>query len=112
MKAGGTFERLEEHSLLVPNMHWRIDHHYQPLQGKVKDSIAVVVEAFQSVQFKLDRFGAGVISSARFPTWDNGGPHPQQFHFDRPFLLYMKKRGAAHPFLMMWIENGELLEPF
>lgn len=29
--------------------------------------------------------------------------------FDRPFLIYVKKRGAPHPHFVMWVENAELL---
>jgi hypothetical protein len=29
--------------------------------------------------------------------------------FYRPFFLYMKKRGAKHPFFVMWVDNAELL---
>jgi hypothetical protein len=27
----------------------------------------------------------------------------------RPFLIYLKKRGAGHPFFVMWVDNAELL---
>jgi hypothetical protein len=29
--------------------------------------------------------------------------------FDRPFLVYMQKRGAEQPFFVMWVDNAELL---
>ena len=28
---------------------------------------------------------------------------------DKPFLIYLKKRGATLPYLVMWIDNSELL---
>jgi hypothetical protein len=31
------------------------------------------------------------------------------FIFDRPFLIVVKKRGAEHPFFVMWVDNAELL---
>jgi hypothetical protein len=40
----------------------------------------------------------------------NGGP--KRLLFDRPFLLYIKKRDAQQPLLVMWVENAELLETF
>lgn len=29
--------------------------------------------------------------------------------FNRPFLVYMQKRGAERPFFVMWVDNAELL---
>jgi hypothetical protein len=29
--------------------------------------------------------------------------------FDRPFLIYLKKRGATRPYFAMWVDNAELL---
>jgi hypothetical protein len=34
---------------------------------------------------------------------------PREFVFNRPFLVYMQKRGAEHPFFVMWVDNAELL---
>jgi hypothetical protein len=38
----------------------------------------------------------------------DGGP--KKLHFDRPFLIYLKKRDAARPFFVMWVDNAELLQ--
>jgi hypothetical protein len=37
-------------------------------------------------------------------------PIPMYYLFDKPFLVYMKKRGAEHPFFVMWVDNAELLD--
>ncbi len=34
----------------------------------------------------------------------------RRFEFNRPFLLYIKKRGADYPFFVMWMDNAELLQ--
>ncbi len=31
--------------------------------------------------------------------------------FDKPFLLYMKEKGAKNPYFAIWIENAELMSP-
>ncbi len=31
--------------------------------------------------------------------------------FDRPFLLYLKKRAGGRPYFAMWIDDPELLVP-
>ncbi len=37
-------------------------------------------------------------------------PIPSYYYVDRPFLLYIIKRGAAHPIFAAWIDNAELLQ--
>jgi len=31
------------------------------------------------------------------------------YYVKGPFLVYMKRRGSEHPFLAVWVDNGELL---
>jgi hypothetical protein len=96
----------------VPNMHFRIEHHFTELEGP--DNILLnpqvrglyIDTALQVLDFKLDRSGAELSSPAGMRLKGM----PREFYFDQPFLLYMKKRDAQHPFLVMWIENDELLQ--
>jgi hypothetical protein len=102
--------------LLVPTMNWRLHHRFHELEKPIINlQFGVVVEALQSLQFKMDRKGARVISSAHLPVdWNNGHPEetdPDRYVFDRPFLIVMKQRGSAQPFLVMWIEHAELMQP-
>jgi hypothetical protein len=102
-----------EHSdlLLVPNMHWRIEHEFKEIEGADKPLLnpsmqgTWIDQAIQVIEFELDRKGARVASEAREITHKGG----HLFVFNRPFLLYMKKRGAKHPFFVMWVDNAELL---
>lgn len=105
----------EEDTLLVPTMHWRIHHHFKELEGPDKVLTngpmpgLFVAEAVQGLQFRLDRRGAEVASGAHI-VFLNGGP--RRLHFDRPFLLYVKNREGKQPFLVMWVENAELMQQF
>ncbi|MFL5327355.1 MAG: hypothetical protein ACJ8C4_00435 [Gemmataceae bacterium] len=105
----------DEDSLLVPCMDWRLEHEFKELEGNEKVVAngpmagLWLASARQKIQFRLDRRGAEVASEATVFLLD-GGPH--QFHFDRPFLLYVKKRDAQQPFLVVWVENDELLQPW
>jgi hypothetical protein len=37
----------------------------------------------------------------------------RNFHFDKPFLVYVKKRQEeANPFFVMWVDNAELMKEF
>jgi len=95
--------------LLVPNIFWRITHHLKELEGKYLANKGFedlyIRLALQMIQFRLDRSGAELKSEAKV----YAAPIPNIFVFDRPFLIYMKKRGAEFPFFVMWIDNAELL---
>lgn len=105
----------EQSVILVPTMNWRIDHRYRELEGPLANGPIgwQVDEAFQSIQFKMDRKGAHVLFSGALSLTGNGHEvdlNPDYFLFDRPFLIVMKKRGAQMPFFVMWVDNAELLQ--
>jgi hypothetical protein len=107
--------RLLEDEVLVPNMSWKVSHHFHELEGAdkiIQNGSAAglfMAAAFQEIEFKLDRHGAEVLSTAYAMACDGG---PKELHFNRPFLLYLKKRDAARPFFVMWVDNAELLRPW
>jgi len=98
-------------TLRVPNLSWRLDHHFRELEGHgLMNGAAVggatIIDASQTIAFHLDRSGAGVESESRMLAIAS---IPVNYVFDRPFLIYLKKRGAEHPFFAMWVDNAELL---
>ncbi len=107
----------EEDTLLVPVMHWRVEHHFHELEGLDRTLEPpgppgiYLSNALQVIEFKMDRRGAEVASEARMG-FDNGGP--TRYHFDQPFLIVMTKRpmrtrDVPTPFFVMWVDNAELL---
>jgi hypothetical protein len=109
-EAGRIYARGEFRSadiLEVPEMVWRIDHRFSELIGKVLVNVKMpITEAMQTIEFRLGRAGAKVESEARLPATTAA---PMHFVFDRPFLVYMQKRGAEQSFFVMWVDNAELL---
>ncbi len=94
--------------LLVPEMFWEIDHRFKELIGKMvanANPAMPIVEARQGIRFKLDRYGAALESEATIAV----SAIPRHFKFNRPFLVYMKKRDREQPFFVMWVDNAELL---
>ena len=97
--------------LLVPNMHWRIEHHFKEIEGNDKLLLnpsmkgTWIDQAIQIMELKLDRQGVKISSESMGLTKKAG----HDFVFNKPFLIYMKKRGAKHPFFVMWVDNAELL---
>jgi hypothetical protein len=101
--------------LAVPAQHWRARHHFREIEGRDKLVLNPGFEACwldsatQLVQFRLDKRGASLTSEGGLELRKNGG-QDRQFLFTRPFLIVLKKRGAANPFFVMWVDNAELLQ--
>jgi hypothetical protein len=62
--------------------------------------------ALQTIEFRLDRSGAELASESKFFV----RPAATFSHFNRRFLILLKKRDAEHPIFVMWVENAELLD--
>ncbi len=96
-------------TLLVPDIVWNIAHRFTELEGRAFLNVQLkkqpIEVAKQDIAFGLNRNGVELRSEARF------GPKsaPTDYVFNRPFLLYMKMRGATQPYFAMWVENAELL---
>ncbi len=95
--------------LLVPDIVWRLSHRFAELEGREFKNTKLKGQridiAQQDIQFRLDRSGADLKSEAKMYLV----PIATYYLLDRPFLLYMKKRGAEMPYLVMWVDNAELL---
>ncbi|MBI5092463.1 MAG: hypothetical protein HZB26_08465 [Candidatus Hydrogenedentes bacterium] len=110
----GGVESLSEGILRVPDMFWGLSHHYRELEERriVNPEMQgqSVDIALQDIQFRLDRSGADVASESESTPVSAVYEHESNYVFDGPFLLYIKKRGDATPFFVMWIDNAELLQ--
>jgi len=97
--------------LLVPNLNWEIRHHFSELEGDDKPFLNPGFTGYhfalaaQTIRFKLDRSGAELASE--FKAYVK--PMATHYVFDRPFLIYIKKRGRDRPFFVLWVDNAELL---
>ncbi len=96
--------------LKVPEMFWNITHHFNELENKSFGNVGYedyhIRTALQTIQFKLDRSGATLKSTVFVEVLASP---PKLLIFDRPFLIYLKKRDATYPFFVMWVNNAELL---
>ena len=98
-------------TLLVPNMNWQMEHRFAELEGPDKPFLNQGFEGYycscvlQTIRFKLDRSGAELASE--FKAYAE--PWRTDYVFNRPFLVYIKKRDADGPFFVMWVDNAELL---
>ena len=98
--------------IFVPNVNYNLTHEFRELIGPGKAILNpgfegyFIAAAFQRIKFKLDKSGALLVSDAAICV---DKACPREFLFDRPFLVMLRKRGAASPFFVMWVDNAELL---
>jgi hypothetical protein len=99
--------------LLVPDLAWKILHRFVELEDQVLANGTLagpITFAGQHIDFRLSRSGAELKSEAAVAVRASA----EEFDcvFNRPFLIYMKQRGAGQPYFAMWIDNAELLQPW
>lgn len=66
----------------------------------------------QSVEFRLNANGAELTSESAVAICGAGAPPRNRYlYFNHPFLLLLVRRGCKIPYLALWIDNPELLQP-
>lgn len=98
--------------LLVPDILLQLSHRFAELEGKSFKNPQLKGQrldvAQQDILFRLDRGGAELKSESKMYCL----PIPSHYVFDRPFLVFMKKRGAPTPYFALWVDNAQILSPF
>jgi len=117
---GGRFGERPAEALTVPDVLYKLTHHFAELEGKAivnqpwLDQGYYIHKAMQMIDFTLGRTGVVLKSDAVIvipPLGIDTGL--RRFDFNRPFLIYIKKREpAASPFFVMWVDNAELMQEF
>ncbi len=107
--------------LIVPDVLYKLTHHFKELENKNLTNERwpgyFIFEARQMVDFSLSRMGVILKSEAIIGGAGGMGPPrkdlPRHLYFNRPFLIYVQKRGAEFsPFFVMWVDNAELMKKF
>ena len=117
---GGRFGERPAETLTVPDVLYKLTHHFAELEGKALgnqpwlDQGYYIRKAMQKTDFTLGRTGVVLKSDAQIVVPPLGQlPEPRRFDFNKPFLIYVKKREpAASPFFVMWVDNAELMQEF
>jgi hypothetical protein len=121
-KAIESFPRESEYRVFIPgDQVWMpalsldLEHRFRELEGRQfvneRERGHFLTTAIQTVRFKFDANGAELDSVGLLRKAKSDDRSPQNLTFDRPFLLYVKKRGGKQPFLVMWIDNSGLMQP-
>jgi hypothetical protein len=111
------------YSYLFKNLEF--EHHFEKLTdgasfaGKTVSGFGFgshgrIEMARQLIRFKLDEIGAKLKSEAVVPVTLSASPFREeisQLIFDKPFLIFMERKGSANPYFALWVDNPELLVP-
>lgn len=106
-----------EEPFAMPNLAFFIERDFNELQGRAVTHPAIdlrLAVAKQLIKFQLDESGAKLEAAAEvlFDSGPSGPPRPpdpRRFLMDRPFLLALHERGTETPYLVLWIDNAELM---
>lgn len=74
----------------------------------------VIESAMQRTALIFDEKGAEVESEAKIVAkavdFVPNKPKPKELLFDKPYLLVFKKKSKTNPYLMIWVNNSELMK--
>lgn len=95
--------------LVVPTIRLDLAYRFAGLEGGALEGVADTrLARFQSrARFELSERGASV--AAESVVICSLGLHAAAV-FDRPFLVAMRRVGAPHPYLLLWVGNDAILE--
>lgn len=103
----------------VPLLRFHLGTTFTELVGRMLDTSddpRTIVEARQSIRFRLDEKGAELLSVAEMAVVSNNGhsveehPKPRRFVLDKPFLLALRQAQADEPYFLAWIATTSLME--
>lgn len=99
-------------TLMIPYIDFDINHSYDELTNKKLLNSGfeeyILSKAIQSIKFRLDEKGAELKSEAKI-MGAKTAILTRNYIFNTPFLLYIKQKGARYPYMVLWVDNEELL---
>lgn len=101
----------------MPNVAFFIERNFEELERRAITHPEIGLRlaiAKQLIKFQLDESGAKLEAAAEIvaesgTTGPPRPPDPRRFLMDRPFLLALHERGTETPYLVLWIDNAELM---
>ncbi|MBN2182992.1 MAG: hypothetical protein JW715_13865 [Sedimentisphaerales bacterium] len=103
--------------LIIPDVIYKMTLCFTELEGKAIGNQPWCLEgyfiwkALQMIDFSLIR--TSIIQTSTTHSRTSPILNGRNIYFNKPFLIYVKKRGDNFsPFLVMWVDNAELLNEF
>lgn len=111
-----TFEK--DDYLSIPVIGFNIGTHYSTLEDQsfsVGPKPHMILKAYQRTAFVLNESGAEIESYGHAVTDSIGAepiekPTPKNMVFDKPFVIFIKKKNSINPYFAMRVMNTELME--
>lgn len=92
--------------LVIPRIRLKAERRFPELiDAPIAGGPRRLRDAYQSTELTLTERGATLKSEAAF-----AAAAVPRIRFDRPFLLALLRTGATRPYLLLWVENDEVLE--
>lgn len=96
--------------LKIPKLDFNVDHSFEdlsnrPLENKGWEDWFIGL-ALQWIRFRLTEKGALLKSEAKIIKITG---LPLTYAFSKPFLIYLRHKGAKYPYFAMWVDNDELM---
>lgn len=110
---------MEGDELLITKFSFNIETNYGKLEGSefmMANERYVIEKVYQRIAFILDEEGAKVESEAIMEATTEEmpepveKPHAQKLHFNKPFLVLLKRKDSPNPYFAMWVDNTELMQ--
>lgn len=102
-------------ALFIPKMNFNLFMNFSDLENKdirVRSDDFRTKELLQMIAFKMDEKGVEVQSEARILADKSvmvESPTPKKLIFDKPFLMFIRKKGAAFPAFAMRVSNAAFM---
>jgi hypothetical protein len=103
----------------IPDTLYKLTHQFEELKekhlGNSQFTNCSFSEAKQIIDISLGKTSVKFKSDVTSFFWPLAEPpaKPRHFYFNKPFLIYVKKRqGGTDPFFVMWVDNAELMQEF
>lgn len=100
--------------LVIPVIEFDVRHSYSDLLKKFLLNKGFekhfIEKAVQHIKFNLNEKGAILESDAKILLAKKNGHTPKRMVFDKDFLLYIRKKGAKHPYLALWVADPTVMK--
>lgn len=104
----------EDAELIVPQISFNKQIKYNEFLGKkIEDSNLVIETALEDIEFSLDKTGAKIRNEAIMGVERMSLRHEQlkkKYHFNKPFILFIKDKNADVPYFALKIKDGKYLK--
>ncbi|KNY26193.1 hypothetical protein [Pseudobacteroides cellulosolvens] len=98
-------------SLRIPEVNVKVCDDFEELHDAINNQSLAgfnITKAYQDVTFSLNKRGASLASEAVILA-TSAIVKTKQLDFDKQFLICLKEKEAENPYLVIWVDNSDIL---